>query len=176
VRIPRSLISTWLAIGLTGCAGRAPQPVAAVQPQDRLLDCVAITAEVRANNEKIQQLSTEKSQKVAQNVAAGLAGLFIWPLWFGMDFQGAATTETAALQSRQEYLGTLAEQKRCGTAQANLAADAEPRIRRTAPPVAPAAAEATQTPIANASGPGQVVLFPVTIYNPYYPSAFVNVQ
>ena len=25
-------------------------------------------------------------------------------------------------------------------------------------------------------GPGRVVLFPVTIYNPYYPSAFVNVQ
>jgi hypothetical protein len=37
-----------------------------------------------------------------------VAGLFIWPLWFAMDFQGAATKEEVALQSRQEYLATLA--------------------------------------------------------------------
>jgi hypothetical protein len=36
---------------------------------------------------------------------------------------------------------------------------------------------ATQNPATTAvEGPGRVVLFPVTIYNPYYPSAFVNVQ
>ena len=43
------------------------------------------------------------------------AGLVIWPLWFAMDFQGAASAEIAALQTRQQYLATLATQ-RCGNA------------------------------------------------------------
>jgi hypothetical protein len=78
--------------------------------------------------------------------AAGVAGLFIWPLWFAMDFQGAATKEVAALQSRQQYLGTMAEQKQCmATASArphppvSLAAPlppsaATPPVARSAPP------------------------------------------
>jgi hypothetical protein len=98
---------------LAGCAGRAPQPVAVVQPQDRYMDCTAIQAEVLANNKTIQGLGSEEGGKVAQNVAAGVVGLFIWPVWFGMDFQGAAGKEEAALQSRQEYLATLAIQKGC---------------------------------------------------------------
>lgn len=58
-------------------------------------------------------LGGEEGAKVAQNVVAGVAGLFIWPLWFAMDFQGAAPKAIAALQARQQYLATLAEQ-RCG--------------------------------------------------------------
>ncbi|HEX3754844.1 MAG TPA: hypothetical protein VHV26_07180 [Rhizomicrobium sp.] len=42
------------------------------------------------------------------------ASLFIPVLWFGMDFQGTADTEITALQSRQQYLAMLADQKRCG--------------------------------------------------------------
>ena len=61
----------------------------------------------------MQQLASDKGLKVAQNVAAGVAGLFIWPLWFAMDFQGAADKDTAALQSRQSYLATLASQRGC---------------------------------------------------------------
>jgi hypothetical protein len=53
---------------------------------------------------------------VTQNVAAGVVGLFIWPVWFAMDFQGAASTEQTALESRQTYLAALAE-KRCAMAQ-----------------------------------------------------------
>jgi hypothetical protein len=77
------------------------------------MDCAAITAEVQANNKKISALGSEEGSKVAQNVIAGAAGLFIPILWFGMDFQNAAGKEVAALQSRQQYLATLAEQ-RCG--------------------------------------------------------------
>jgi hypothetical protein len=107
---------------LAGCAGRAPQPVAVVQPQDRYMDCAAIQAEVLANNKTIQGLGSEEGGKVAQNVAAGVVGLFIWPVWFAMDFQGAAGKEEAALQSRQEYLSTLAIQRGC----AGPAASASP--------------------------------------------------
>ena len=49
-------------------------------------------------------------------MAAGVGGLFVPVLWFEMDWQGAANKEAAALQSRQQYLGALALQKRCGQA------------------------------------------------------------
>lgn len=102
-------------LALSACAGRPPAPVAVVQPNDRYMDCAAINAEAQANTKRIQELASEEGGKVAQNVAAGVIGLFIWPVWFAMDFQGAAAKEVAALQSRQQYLGTLAEQ-RCGAA------------------------------------------------------------
>lgn len=98
-------------IALSGCAGRAPSPVAVVQPQDRYTDCAAITVEVEANNAKVAELASEEGLKVAQNVAAGVAGIVIPVLWFGMDWQGSASKEVTALQSRQQYLSTLAEQR-----------------------------------------------------------------
>ena len=78
------------------------------------MDCAAINAEVQANNKKISELGSEEGKKVAQNVIAGAAGLLIPVLWFAMDFQNAAGKEVTALQSRQQYLATLAEQ-RCGS-------------------------------------------------------------
>lgn len=56
----------------------------------------------------MQELASEQNLKVAQNVAAGVAGLVVWPLFFAMDLQGTAGTEAAALQSRQQSLGALA--------------------------------------------------------------------
>ena len=110
-----ALTATTIAFALlTGaCAGRAPAPVPVVQLQDSSMDCTAITAEATANDAKIKDLGRESGNKVAQNVAAGVAGLLIWPLWFAMDFQGAADKDTAALQARQNYLGTLAAQRGC---------------------------------------------------------------
>jgi hypothetical protein len=94
--------------------GRTPQPVAVVQPQDQMMDCLAIYAEVSANNQKVQQLAKDEGWKTAQNVAAGVAGFVIPVLWFGMDWQGTASKEAQALQARQQYLGALAVQKHCG--------------------------------------------------------------
>jgi len=62
------------------------------------MSCQAIQAESRGNNSKISELGGEQGAKTAQNVAAGVAGLFIWPLWFAMDFQGAATKESPLLK------------------------------------------------------------------------------
>ena len=110
----RKLIIITSGLVLSACAGRAPNPVATVQAQDRYMDCKAIIAEIESNNAKVQQLASDKGLKTAQNVGAGVAGLFIPVLWFGMDFQGAEDKETAALQSRQQYLASLAEERRCG--------------------------------------------------------------
>jgi hypothetical protein len=107
----RVALAICIAAAAGACAGRAPQPVAVVQPQDRYADCAAVTAEIEANNQKVSQLASEQGLKVGQNVAAGVAGLVVWPLLFAMDFQDTAGKEVAALQSPQQYLTTLAEQR-----------------------------------------------------------------
>jgi hypothetical protein len=112
-----------VAVAFQGCAGRAPQPVAVVQSQGKQMDCAAITAEVQANNQKVQELASEQGLKVAQNVVAGVAGFVVPVLWFGMDWQGTADKEITALQSRQQYLATLAEQRNCGGASATPASN-----------------------------------------------------
>jgi hypothetical protein len=95
-----------------------------VQAQDHFATCASIAIEVQANNKQVQDLSGEEGGKVAQNVAAGVAGLFIWPLLFAMDFQGSAGKEEAALQSRQQYLAVLAEERHCGSPEAAVAVSA----------------------------------------------------
>jgi hypothetical protein len=96
-----------MMMALGACAGRAPQPVAVVQAQDHYSDCLAIAAEVRGNNQKVQELGSEEGAKVGQNVAAGVAGLFIWPLWFAMDFRGRQA-KLLRFRLDKSYLGTLA--------------------------------------------------------------------
>jgi outer membrane murein-binding lipoprotein Lpp len=125
----RFLAVAVLCTALAGCAGRTPTPVSVVQPQDQYMDCAAITAEVQANNAKVQQLAADKGMKTTQNVAAGVAGVFIPVLWFGMDFQDTADKETVALQSRQQYLATMASQRRCGEPAAPPPVAAAPKRR-----------------------------------------------
>jgi hypothetical protein len=98
-------------VALSSCAGRDPQPISTVQQQDAYSDCTMIRAEIDANNQKAQELANEQGMKVAQNVAAGVVGLVIWPVWFGMDFKGAAGQDAANLQARQEYLTQFAVQR-----------------------------------------------------------------
>lgn len=138
----RKFVAILSAVALTACAGRAPAPVAVVQAQDRHMDCAAINAEVQANNKKISELGSEEGGKVAQNVIVGAAGLFIPILWFGMDFQNAAGKEVAALQSRQQYLATLAEQ-RCGAAPPVPIQTVQVAAAATTAPAAAAAAPTT---------------------------------
>jgi hypothetical protein len=107
----RNALLTGVVLAVGACAGRSPAPVAVVQPQDRYMDCAAIQAESKANVDKLTALGKEDGEKVAQNVVAGIAGVFIPVLWFGMDFQNASGKESAALNARQQYLGTLAEQR-----------------------------------------------------------------
>ena len=104
-----------VALALGACAGRAPSPIATSQAHDQQASCTALQAEIQANNVRVQQLADEKGMKLVQNVAAGVAGLIVWPIWFAMDLQGTADVEINALQARQQYLGTLAAQ-RCATA------------------------------------------------------------
>ncbi len=100
-----------LMVTLSGCAGRAPELTPLVQPTDQFATCDQIMAEIKANNQRMTDLAQEEGWKVGQNVAAGVVGLVIWPVWFGMDFQDAAGKEGKSLSQRNEYLGTLAQQR-----------------------------------------------------------------
>lgn len=124
---------TAAAIGLAvgSCAGRDPEPIAVVQPHDQYSTCAMISAEIQANNVKVKELAEEQGLKVAQNVAAGVVGIVVWPVWFAMDAKGAATKDVAALQARQQYLAILATE-RCAQRQPVAAAPPVPP-RRAAP-------------------------------------------
>ena len=111
IRFSTILSTTTAGLLLIGCAGRAPDMVPIVQVNDPVLTCDQIVAEAKINNDRITELAREEGWKVTQNVAAGVVGLVIWPVWFGMDFQDAAGKEGRALSQRNEYLGTLATQR-----------------------------------------------------------------
>jgi hypothetical protein len=107
----RSTVIALACVLCTACAGRDATPVATVQPHDQVSDCAMITAEIEANNAKVQELANERGLKVAQNVAAGVTGIIVWPVLFAMDFKGAADQDLAALQARQQFLTNLAVQR-----------------------------------------------------------------
>ena len=133
----RLLCLVAFAMMLAACAGRDPHPVAVVQPQDAQSDCAMIRAEIEANNVQAEKLAEENHAKIAQNVAAGVVGVVVWPVWFAMDAKGAAGTEMDALKARQEYLEPCAAALHAtgcapATSASSRAATASPGARRAA--------------------------------------------
>lgn len=100
-----------VALTLSGCAGRAPEISPLVLASDKHVTCEAIEAETRINNAKITDLSAEQGFKLGQNVVAGVAGIFVWPAWIGLDFQNAAGKEADALSQRNAHLLALARDR-----------------------------------------------------------------
>ena len=127
----RVLLAMAAGLALVARAGRDPHPVAVVQPQDAQSDCAMIRAEIEANNVQAQKLADENHAKIAQNVAAGVVGVVVWPVWFAMDAKGAAGTEMDALATRQQYLVSLAAQ-RCAQPAAPPAPSSPPPPRHAA--------------------------------------------
>ena len=52
-----------LAATMAACAGRDPQPIATVQMTDANASCAMITAEIQANNIKVQSLLARKAPR-----------------------------------------------------------------------------------------------------------------
>jgi hypothetical protein len=92
-------------------------------------------------------VGSEQGEKLAQNIAAGVAGLIIWPLWFAMDFQGAATKEIAALEARNAYLAGRALQTCTAVAQ----------IEKIAPAAAPSVTPVGRTGLREVDEPGVIL-------------------
>ena len=109
----KTLTAALAMVLLAGCAGRAPDPVATASATDTNLTCAQIEQRLESNRYQITELGRERGAKVAQNVAAGVAGLFIWPAWFLMDFQGTAKIEQEALEQRISHLTDLYRDRGC---------------------------------------------------------------
>src|SRR6185312_13875082 len=90
-------------------AGRDPHPIAVVQPQDAQKRLRHDPRRDRGQQPASRKARRENHAKIAQNVAAGVVGVVVWPVWFAMDAKGAAGTEMDALKARQQYLVSLAE-------------------------------------------------------------------
>lgn len=101
-----------MAIFVTGCAGRAANPITVNQYGDNGKSCKAIESEIRFIDSEVKKLipSTEKTGK---NVALGVAGAFFLVLWFFMGFSQAEQMEINALRQRYNHLSILAGEKNC---------------------------------------------------------------
>jgi hypothetical protein len=87
--------------------------------------------------------------------------LVVWPVWFAMDFKGAADKEVTALQARQQYLAIVATERCAPTSVPPRRSASAPA--RTTTGMAPASARAT-TGMASAPAPQR--LPPEAYYQP----------
>ncbi|MFM2323041.1 MAG: hypothetical protein RLZZ225_1194 [Pseudomonadota bacterium] len=98
---------------LSACAGRTPNPVPQHQPGDESLTCNALKLELMNNQTKITNLIPEQN-KMAKNIALGVAGAFVIVPWFFMDFSDAERIEIQSYQLRDNWLRNLYAKKKCG--------------------------------------------------------------
>lgn len=112
MKTTKSLIIIAIIAGLSGCAGRAANPVALNQLGDESKSCRQIKTELMTVENNIQRLIPQ-SDKTARNVALGVAGLVVWPAWLFMDLSNAEKEELHAYRARHDKLVALAERKNC---------------------------------------------------------------
>jgi len=99
---------------ITGCAGRAANPVAEYQYGDDNKSCNHIKAELAQINNDIVLKKQAHSNTTAANVGIFVVGLFIWPVWFAMDLKNADGVEAEAFQRRYNALVRQSVDKSCG--------------------------------------------------------------
>jgi hypothetical protein len=109
----RKTVSLIIAVVfVTGCAGRAANPVAVNQYGDTVKSCKAIESELSFIDAEVTRL-IPASEKTGKNVALGVAGWFLIVPWFFMDFSQAEQQEINALRHRHNHLVILAGEKNC---------------------------------------------------------------
>ena len=59
----RFIIIAIACVLCAACAGRDAAPIATVQPHDQVSDCAMVTAEIEANNAKVQELANERGRE-----------------------------------------------------------------------------------------------------------------
>ena len=109
----KSTIVVAVCFGLSACAGHTPNPVQSYQPGDDRKSCAAIKAEL-TNTEADIRAKVPDADKTAQNVALGVAGVFLIVPWFFMDLSKADQVELEALRRRYNTLVIMASEKQCG--------------------------------------------------------------
>ena len=93
---------------LAGCGGRKERLVSLDQPYDTQLSCVHLKGEYASNNERVSDISEEKTNQAEQNLGRILVGgIFI------MNVNDTEQKEIEALVARNEKLVELGYLKKC---------------------------------------------------------------
>lgn len=104
------LVSLFL---LTGCAGRAANPIMVHQFGDDKKSCRAIELELSQIQQEIARLLPD-TEKTGTNVALGVTGVFLLIPLFFMDFTESEKIEVNAFRQRYNHLVIVATDKNCG--------------------------------------------------------------
>ena len=107
------ILTIFLSMALVACGGRSATPIQTAQPGDRQLSCEAIEAQVVQYQNTLPDLDLEISSRKKRNIGWGIAGIFLFPLWFGLDLGEAPETEKSAVQKRLNQLTRYAASNSC---------------------------------------------------------------
>lgn len=108
----RTMCCLMSALLVTGCGGRAANPVMVQQYGDQRKSCAALEREMVNAQQEIARLVPE-ADKGGKNAALGVAGALVLIPWFFMDFGHAEEEEINAYRQRYNNLASIAEDKRC---------------------------------------------------------------
>jgi hypothetical protein len=98
---------------ISGCGGRAANPVMVAQYGDNKRSCEALQVGMSQTQQEISRLVPE-TEKAGMNTALGVTGVFlIVPLFF-MDFTESERIELNAYRQRYNHLAMIAMDKDCG--------------------------------------------------------------
>ena len=110
----KNILSVLLCVGLlAACAGRSASPIQVTQPGDRNLSCDEIVAQMTQYNNEIADLDAEISSRQKRNIGFGVAGIFLFPIWFGLDLGDAPEQEKAAYKKRINQLVRYGANQKC---------------------------------------------------------------
>ena len=101
-----------ILLTLSGCGGKAPDPIAQYQPGDEDRSCEGLKSEIAANEAEISKMLPGEDA-TGKNVALGVAGAFLLVPWFFMDFKEGEAIEIKALRRRNQWLREVASEKDC---------------------------------------------------------------
>jgi hypothetical protein len=89
--------------------------VATVQPQDQMMNCAAIYAEIQGNNHRIEELGTREGAGRPRRTWPQASAVSLSQC-FGSEWTGKVQPEQKQERYRivSPYLGALAVQKHCG--------------------------------------------------------------
>lgn len=102
-----------LCLSLAACGGRSANPISVRDSADKEMSCVDIEDEMNELDRKARRLIGEESEKMGKNVALGVGGLFVFPLWFFMDLSDAERVEAQAMEDRMAHLKRVARKGGC---------------------------------------------------------------
>ncbi len=98
---------------VAACEARQTTPVAMTQPGDADLTCVQVAAEIKENEAKAIELAGADMDLVSNNVAAGVVGTLVWPMFLATDLSQSEQIQFRALRDRNANLERIYRDQEC---------------------------------------------------------------